>query len=142
MVRFEPGKEIEKYVFFVLSWVWDKVKNSKSPWGIEPQIFRMPHSDALPLSHSDSKVSEIHYEVHIEHASCVSAYHLSQSIYKHDAIDIADLSSMQDACYVWTSYWTSLTVESLSGRASKRRTRRSDFFLFVSRLWQDKKHHS
>ena len=60
----------------------------------------MPHSDALPLSHSDSKVSEIHYEVHIEHASCVSAYHLSQSIYKHDAIDIADLSSMQDACYV------------------------------------------
>ena len=67
----------------------------------------MPHSDALPLSHSDSKVSEIHYEVHIEHASCVSAYHLSQSFYKHDAIDIADLSSMQDACYVWTSYWAS-----------------------------------
>ena len=35
-------------------------------------------------------------------------YYLSYSIYKHDAIDIADPSSMQDACYM-----TSLTVESL-----------------------------
>ena len=43
-------------------------------------------------------------------------YYLSYSIYKHDAIDITDPSSMQDACYM-----TSLTVESLwlSGGASE-----------------------
>ena len=28
---------------------------------------------------------------------------LSYSFYKHDAIDIANPSSMQDACPVWTS---------------------------------------
>ena len=46
----------------------------------------------------------------------LKTYYLSYSIYKHDAIDIADPSSMQDACYM-----TSLSVESLwlSGRASE-----------------------
>ena len=34
--------------------------------------------------------------------------HLSYSIYsisKHDAIDMADPSSVQDACHIWTSWW-------------------------------------
>ena len=30
----------------------------------------------------------------------LKTYHLSYSIYKHDAIDIADLSSMKDACHM------------------------------------------
>ena len=54
------------------------------------------------------------------------------SIYKHDAIDIADPSSMQAACQ-------------LSGRASERGIRRSEVwflmgtqnFFFVPRSWQD-----
>ena len=29
--------------------------------------FRIPRSDALPLSHRDSTVSEIYYEVHMTH---------------------------------------------------------------------------
>ena len=33
----------------------------------------------------------------------LKTYHLFNSIYKHDAIDIADPSSMQDACHTWTS---------------------------------------
>ena len=36
-------------------------KNSESPRGIEPQ-----GSDALPLSHRDSTVSEVSYEVHMK----------------------------------------------------------------------------
>ena len=46
---------------------------------------------------------------------------LSHSINKHDAIDIADPGSMQDACDIWTSYSAFLTKESLwlSGSASK-----------------------
>ena len=43
-------------------------------------------SDALPLSHKDSSVSGVHYEVLL-------------FCQKHYAIDIADPSSMQDACH-------------------------------------------
>ena len=42
-------------------------KNSESPWGIEPQTFGILSSDALPLSHRDSAVSEVYYEVHMTH---------------------------------------------------------------------------
>ena len=45
--------EIEKYVFFVLSRAWDKEK------------ILIPRSDALPLSHRDSTVGEVFYEVHM-----------------------------------------------------------------------------
>ena len=42
--------------------------NSEYPQGIEPQTFRqIPRSDALPLSHRDSTVSEVYYEVHMTH---------------------------------------------------------------------------
>ena len=40
-------------------------KNSESPWGIEPRTFRIPRSDALPVSHRDSRVSKAHCEVQI-----------------------------------------------------------------------------
>ena len=40
-------------MYFVLSRERDKEKNSESPWGIE-----ISRSDALPLSHRDSMVSE------------------------------------------------------------------------------------
>ena len=43
-------------------------------------------SDALPLSHNDSPVSGVYYEVLL-------------FCQKHYAIDIADPSSMQDACH-------------------------------------------
>ena len=43
-------------------------------------------SDALPLSHKDSSVSGVNYEVLL-------------FCQKHYAIDIADPSSMQDACH-------------------------------------------
>ena len=36
-------------------------KNSESPWGHEPQT-----SDALPLNHRDSRVSEAYYKVHVK----------------------------------------------------------------------------
>ena len=72
---------------------------------------RIPRSDALPLSHRDPMVSD--YEVHLSHAcdktektsfsisSPSSKFTISLiSIYKHYAIDIADPSSMQDACHM------------------------------------------
>ena len=33
----------------------------------------------------------------------LKTYHLCYSIYKHDAIDIADPSKMQDKCHTWAS---------------------------------------
>ena len=45
-------------------------KSLESPWGMEPQTFGFregPRSDALPLSHRYSSVSEVYYEVHITH---------------------------------------------------------------------------
>ena len=66
------------------------------------------------------------------------------SIYKLYAIDIADPSSMQDAChknFVMESLW-------LSGWASEREILRSEVrflmwiknFFFVPRSWQDEKY--
>ena len=49
-------------MFFVLSRAWNKEKilmrNRTSD-------LRIPRSDALPLSHRDSTVSEVYYEVHL-----------------------------------------------------------------------------
>ena len=42
----------------------------------------------------------------------LKAYHLSFSIYKHDAIDIADPSSMQGACHM--NFVTDLTRRGVS----------------------------
>ena len=45
-------------------------KSLESPWGMEPQTFGFregPRSGALPLSHRDSSVSEVYYEVHMTH---------------------------------------------------------------------------
>ena len=63
--------------------------------------FRNPRSDALPrgdsesfpLFHARDKTKSIFLYFFTE----LKTYHLSYSIYKHDAIDIADLSSMEDA---------------------------------------------
>ena len=119
MVSFELGKEIENDIFFVFSRAWDKEK-------------------ILSLSHACDKISLLSSKLII---SLII-------IYKHYAIDIADPSSMQDACDM-NFVTDSLTVESLwlSGRASERGIRRSEvrflmrtlYFLSVPRSWQDEK---
>ena len=51
-------------MFFVMSRAWDE-ENILIPheeWNLRPSDLR---SDALPLSHRDSTVSEIYYEVHM-----------------------------------------------------------------------------
>ena len=63
--------------------------------------FRIPRSDALPrgdsesfpLFHARDKTKSIFLYFFTE----LKTYRLSDSIYKHDAIDITDLSSMEDA---------------------------------------------
>ena len=60
MVIFELGREIEKHVFRLGTSVEQKKFNC-----IEPQTFRIPRSDALPLSYRYSMMSEAHYEVHL-----------------------------------------------------------------------------
>ena len=61
MVSFELGEELK---FFVLSRAWDKEKilSPHEESNLRPSDLR---SDALPLSHRDSSVSEIYYEVHM-----------------------------------------------------------------------------
>ena len=58
------SSELEKDVFLSCHKSGTR-KNSESPWGIEPQTFGILSSDALPLSHRDSAVSEVYYEVHM-----------------------------------------------------------------------------
>ena len=60
------SSELEKDVFLSCHKSGTR-KNSESPWGIEPQTFGILSSDALPLSHRDSAVSEVYYEVHMTH---------------------------------------------------------------------------
>ena len=56
---------------------------------------RFPRSDALPLIHKDSTVSEVYYHLFLYFFTELKTCHLSYSISKHDAIDIAD--PMQNA---------------------------------------------
>ena len=78
----------------------------------------------------------------------LKSYHLSYSIYKHDAIDIADPNSMQDGYHELRNRPRSLESLWLSSRASECRIRRSQVrflmgtqnFFFVPRSWQDNKH--
>ena len=62
MVSFELGKEIKKDVFSVLSQAWDK---ERIPVRNRTSDLRIPRSDAPPLSHRDSTVNEVYYEVHM-----------------------------------------------------------------------------
>ena len=61
MVSFEVGKEIEKDIFRLVTWVGQR-KNSESLWGVEPQTFGFR---ATMLYHRCSMVREIYYEVHM-----------------------------------------------------------------------------
>ena len=61
MVSFELGEELRK-MFFVLSRAWEKEK-IMSPHEESTSDLRIPRSDALPLSHRDSSVSGVYYEV-------------------------------------------------------------------------------
>ena len=66
------------------------------------------------------------------------------------AMDIADPSSIQAACHIWSSWWASLAVESLwlSDRASESGIQRSEVrflmgtqnLFFVLCWWEDKRH--
>ena len=53
-------------------------------------------SNALPVRHRYSMINKA-----IGKLSKLKIYHFSNSIYEHDTIDIADPSSMQDACHIW-----------------------------------------
>ena len=71
MVSFELGEELK---FFVLSRAWDKESN------LRPSDLR---SEALPLSHRDSSVSEVYYEVHMTRV-LDDAYHMNFAIRRSD----------------------------------------------------------
>ena len=64
MVSFELGIEIEKDVFSACHERGAK-KKSRVPMRNRTSDLRIPRSDALPLSHRDSTVSEVYYEVHM-----------------------------------------------------------------------------
>ena len=65
-----------------------KRKNFESPWGIEPQ-----NSDTLPLSHRDSTVSEVYYEVHM-----TRVLHAARIINKHKHLESWLILLI---CYLW-----------------------------------------
>ena len=61
MVSFELGKEIEKDVFRLVTSVGQrKILSPHEESNLRPSDLR---SDALPLSHKDSSVSGVYYEV-------------------------------------------------------------------------------
>ena len=73
---------------------------------------RIPRFDALPLSHRDSSVSEVHYEV----------------LFTNITLSTLLILAVRRTRVIWTSSETSLTMESLwlSGRASESGIRRSE----------------
>ena len=64
MVNFELAKEAEKDVFRLVSSVGQR-KKFWVPLRNQTSGPRIPRFDALPLSHRDSTVSEVYYEVHM-----------------------------------------------------------------------------
>ena len=107
MVSFELGKEVDKEKRGTKKKVCVPTRNRTSD-------LRIPLYDALPLSPRESTAGEIYYEVHMTHGDSefffcatlmtrrkeLKIYHLSYCINKYDTIDIADPSSMQDACHM------------------------------------------
>ena len=73
---------------------------------------RIPRFDALPLSHRDSTVSEVYYEV----------------LFTNITLSTLLILAVRRMRVIWTSSETSLTMESLwlSGRASESGIRRSE----------------
>ena len=73
---------------------------------------RIPRFDALPLSHRDSTVSEVYYEV----------------LFTNITLSTLLILAVRRTRVIWTSSETSLTMESLwlSGRASESGIRRSE----------------
>ena len=73
---------------------------------------RIPRFDALPLSHRDSTVSEVYYEI----------------LFTNITLSTLLILAVRRMRVIWTSSETSLTMESLwlSGRASESGIRRSE----------------
>ena len=95
MVDFKLGKEIK--IFFHLPTSVGQRKNAESPWGIAPQTFGFR---APMFYHWFTKTRRWARSIAIYFFTEHKTFHLSYSIYKHDAIDIADPSSMQDAYHM------------------------------------------
>ena len=76
---------------------------------------------------SNKDIYYYYYYYYYYFFTVLKTYHPSYFTYKHDAIDIADPSSMKDA-------WASLAIESLwlSGRALKRGIRMSKVPLLMT----------
>ena len=85
-------------MFFVLSRAWEKEKNSESPRGVEPQTFGFPRSDAIPLSHKDSMVSEAHYK-------CSSLCFRQRKLFSEfkTIVDFCSIFSFQINCFILVS---------------------------------------
>ena len=101
-------------------------KNSESPWGIEPQTCGFRKKTSLSISLPSSKLT-----------------FSRSSIYKLNAFDTADPSSMQDACHmnfvkdlahrrVSVAQW----LEHRSAESEGLSEGTQNFF-FVPRSWQD-----
>ena len=70
----------ERKMLFVSSRAWDKEK-FWVPMRNRASDRRIPRSDALPLSHRDSTVSEVYYEVHMRrvlHTARISHFDLNR----------------------------------------------------------------
>ena len=113
MVSFELGKEIEKYVFRLVTNVKER-KNSESPWGIEPQTFGFrahmlyhwatetkvsAESEGLRFdsswelgSYSFSLARDKKKNIFLYFFTELKTYQISYSIYKHYANDVANPS--------------------------------------------------
>ena len=93
---------VEKDVFRLVTSV-GKRKNM-SPWEVYYEVYKtsvlkFDSSCGLrifSLSHARDKTKNIF----LYFFTAFKTYHLSYSVYKRDAIDIADPSSMQDACHM------------------------------------------
>ena len=87
-----------------------KEKNSESPWGIAPQTFGFR---APMFYHWSTKTRRWARSIAIYFFTEHKTHHLSYSISKHDAIDTADPSCMQDA------YHTNFVIDLANCRVSE-----------------------
>ena len=96
---------IEKDGFIILSLTWDKEKilSPHEESNLRPPDFMLwcSTTEAQRL-YGEQGLWQDEKNVFLYFLTELKTKHLSYSIYKHDAIDIADPSIMQDACYIWT----------------------------------------
>ena len=127
MVSFELGKEIEEDVSRLVTSV-GQGNDSESPWGVEHASRILQELRIFSLFYAREK-TKTSISIFLPSSKLTICHIL---FYKYDATDIADLSSLLDACHI--DFVIDLTHRSCCCSVVEHRSTKSEDLMFDSSL--------